>query len=55
MKTCKRACCTIFIPEDLNAEAVRLVAKIKKNLEGLGVRTGQHKNLKPSQTSVLGK
>ena len=37
MKTCKRACCTIFIPEDLNAEAVRLVAMIKNNFEGLGV------------------
>ena len=37
MKTCKRACCTIFRMEDLNAEAVRLVARIKKNFEELGV------------------
>ena len=37
MNTCKTACCTIFSPEDLNAEAVRLVAMIKNNFEGLGV------------------
>ena len=37
MKTCKRACCTIFRPESLSAEAVRLVARIKKNFEELGV------------------
>jgi hypothetical protein len=37
MNTCKRACCTIFRMEELNAEAVRLVARIKKNFEELGV------------------
>ena len=37
MKTCKRACCTISRPESLSAEAVRLVARIKKNFEELGV------------------
>ena len=37
MKTCKRACCTIFRLEDLNAEAVQLAARIKKNFEELGV------------------
>ena len=37
MNMCKRACCAIFRPEDLNAEAVRLVARIKKNFEELGV------------------
>ena len=36
MKTCKRACCTIFRLEDLNAEAVQLAARIKKNIEELG-------------------
>ena len=37
MNTCKRACCTIIRMEELNAEAVRLVARIKKNFEELGV------------------
>lgn len=37
MNMCKRACCTIFRLEDLNAEAVQLAARIKKNFEELGV------------------
>ena len=37
MKTCKRACCTIFRLEDLNAEAVQLAARIKRNFKELGV------------------
>ena len=37
MNMCKRACCTISRLEDLNAEAVQLAKRIKKNLEELGV------------------
>ena len=37
MNTCKTACCTIFSPEDLNAEAVQLAATIRKNFEELGI------------------
>ena len=37
MNTCKIACCTIFRPEDLNAETVQLAARIKRNFEELGV------------------
>ncbi len=45
MKNCETACfafcareaCTFSVMEDLNAEAVRLAATIKKNFEELGV------------------
>ena len=37
MNTCKIACCTIFRLEDLNAKAVQLAARIKKNFEELGL------------------
>ena len=37
MNTCKKACCTISRPEDLNAEAVQLAETIKRNFEELGV------------------
>jgi hypothetical protein len=37
MNTCKIACCTISRLEGLNAEAVQLAARIKKNFEELGV------------------
>ena len=37
MNTCKTACCTIFSPEDLNAEAVQLAVRIRKNFEDLGI------------------
>ena len=36
MNTCKGAYCPISRLEDLNAEAVQLVASIKKNFEELG-------------------
>ena len=37
MNMCKRACCTIFRLEDLNAEAVQLAARIRKIFEELGI------------------
>ena len=37
MNTCKKACCTISRPEDLNAEAVQLIARIRKSFEELGI------------------